>query len=214
MRALHELLLDAVREERATSRGMTLGSGGSSAMGRLVQAQMTLKTDVDVVNYALTLEHLEAAFYKLASQYTFEKDPFGNAISDRLTEIGGHEDAHVTALTKVVNDLGGTPVQAATYNFGVTDAHSFLATAMALENIGVAAYDGAGAMIKSAAILTAAGQIVAVEARHASYLNLVNGTVPFPSAVETPMTPDQVLQKAGGFIVSANATPANATPAS
>lgn len=212
MRALHELFLDTVREERAGSRGMALSASGSSAMGRLLLAQTTLKTDVDVVNYALTLEHLESAFYKLASQYTFANDPFGNSIGDRVKEIGGHEDAHVTALTKVVNDLGGTPVKAATYNFGVTDAHSFLATAMALENIGVAAYDGAGAMIKSPDILTAAGQIVAVEARHAAYLNLVNGTVPFPSAVESPMTPDEVLQKAGGFIVSSNATPV-ATPA-
>lgn len=208
MRALHELFLDAVRDERGGSRGRILGAGSSPAMGRLLQAQMTLKTDVDVVNYALTLEHLEAAFYKLASQYTFENDPFGNAVANRLTEIGGHEDAHVTALTKVVNDLGGKPVSAATYNFGVTDAKSFLATAMTLENIGVAAYDGAGARIKSADILTAAGQIVAVEARHASYLNLVNGTVPFPAAFETPMTPAEVLQKAGPFITS-NGTPAS-----
>lgn len=208
MRALHELFLDAVREERAGSRRMALGASGAPAMDRLLRAQMTLKSDVDVVNYALTLEHLESAFYKLASSYSFAQDPFGNAIGDYLKEIGGHEDAHVTALTKVVNALGGTPVAAASYDFGVTDAHSFLATAMALENIGVAAYDGAGAMIKSADILTAAGQIVAVEARHASYLNLVNGTVPFPSAFESPMTPDEVLQKAGGFIVS-NSTPAS-----
>jgi hypothetical protein len=73
---------------------------------------------------------------------------------------------------------------------------------MTLENVGVAAYDGAGQFLKNADLLTAAGSIVAVEARHASYLNLVNGTSPFPAAVETPMTPDEVLAAAGGFIVS------------
>jgi hypothetical protein len=64
----------------------------------------------------------------------------------------------------------------------------------------VAAYDGAGQFIENADLLTAAGSIVAVEARHAAYFNLLQGTSPFPGAVETPMTPDEVLAAAGGFI--------------
>ena len=76
------------------------------------------------------------------------------------------------------------PVERATYDFGVTDAASFLATAMTLENVGVAAYDGAGQFIQNADLLTAAGSIVAVEARHAAYLNLVNLESPF-----SPSTP-------------------------
>ena len=75
-------------------------------------------------------------------------------------------------------------------------------TAAALENTGVSAYDGAGASITDPGLLTAAGGIVAVEARHASYLNLLNGEDPFPGAFETPLTPDEILAIAGPFIVT------------
>ena len=68
---------------------------------------------------------------------------------------------------------------------------------MALENTGVSAYDGAGSVHHDPDLLTAAGSIVAVEARHASYLNLLNGEVPFPAAFETPMTPEEILAIAG-----------------
>jgi len=171
------------------------------ALRSFLSLQTNLATDVDVLNYALTLEHLEAAFYTLASQYQFGEDAFGNPIGDWLTAIGEHETAHVSTLTDVITQLGGDPVAAAQYDFGVTDATSFLKTAATLENVGVAAYDGAGAMIADPNLLTAAGSIVAVEARHAAYLNLITGESPFPAAVETPMTPDEVLKAAGPFIV-------------
>lgn len=162
--------------------------------------QVTLETDIDVLNYALTLEHLEAAFYEMSGEYDLGVDGFGNNINELVTVIGEHETAHVATLTQVITDLGGMPVERATYDFGVTDAATFLATAMTLENVGVAAYDGAGQFIQNADLLTAAGSIVAVEARHAAYLNLVNLESPFPAAFETPLTPQEVLDAAGGFI--------------
>lgn len=193
MRSHEQLILAAVREQRAARPGV--------ATAKLAALQTTFATDVDVLNYALTLEHLEAAFYQLASQYTLGADPFGNPIDDWLMLAGEQEAAHVATLTDVITQLGGTPVAAAEYDFGVTDAQSFLATAMTLENVGVSAYDGAGQFLQSPDLLTAAGGIVAVEARHAAYLNLLNGTIPFPAATETPMSPDEVLAAAGGFIV-------------
>jgi hypothetical protein len=159
-------------------------------------------SDVDVLNYALTLEHLEAAFYQAAGEYELGEDPFGNSINEWVTVIGEHETAHVELLTQVITDLGGEPVMAAEYDFGVTDAQSFLMTAAIMENLGVAAYDGAGQFIEDAGLLTAAGSIVAVEARHAAYLNLVTGESPFPASFETPLTPEEVLEAAGPFIVS------------
>ncbi len=192
---IHEkLIMSAIREQRVNQPG--------AATARLAAAQTQLTTDVEVLNYALTLEHLEAAFYQLTGQYDLGVDPFNNPINEWLMAAGEQEAAHVTTLTDVITQLGGEPVAAAEYDFGVTDATSFLATAMTLENVGVAAYDGAGQFLQSADLVTAAGSIVAVEARHAAYLNLVNGMIPFPAAVETPMTPDEVLQAAGGFIVS------------
>lgn len=194
MRSHEQLILAAVREQRSARPG--------AASARLAAVQTTFATDVDVLNYALTLEHLEAAFYQLASQYTFGMDPFGNPIDDWIALAGEQEAAHVVTLTDVIGQLGGEPVAAARYDFGVTDAQSFLATAMTLENVGVSAYDGAGQFLQSADLLTAAGGIVAVEARHASYLNLLNGVIPFPGATEQPLSPDEVLAAAGGFIVS------------
>lgn len=169
-----------------------------------VAAQTQLTTDVEVLNYALTLEHLEAAFYQLASQYDLGLDPFGNSINDWAALAGEHEAAHVATLTDVITQLGGEPVQAAQYDFGVTDAVSFLATAQTLENLGVSAYDGAGQFLQSPDLITAAGTIVAVEARHAAYFNLLTGTIPFPAATETPLPPEEVLDAASGFIVSAS----------
>ena len=194
--SLHKQFLSALNEER--SRGRANGP----ANRQFLAIQTTFADDIEVLNYALTLEHLEAAFYQMAGDYSFGEDAFGNSIDDWMVAIGEHETAHVDTLTQVITDLGGEPVAAAEYDFGVTDAQSFLMTAAVMENLGVSAYDGAGQFIENADLLTAAGSIVAVEARHASYLNLITGEIPFPAAYETPLTPDEVLEAAGPFIVS------------
>ena len=228
MRPMHEQLLDSMRQERQrlTSRrdllrnGAKLAGGGALAWtllgqpaANLVSAQddsedddmmtMDFEDDVAVLNYALTLEHLEYAFYRDGiGQFTYGAGPFNEDIDAYLVDIRDHEGAHVDTLTQVITDLGGTPVAEATYDFGYTDAASFLATAQALENTGVMAYDGAGAAIMNPDLLTAAGTIVAVEARHAAYLNLINGETPFPAAYETPASMEEILEIAGPFIVS------------
>ena len=104
----------------------------------------------------------------------------------------------------VLKNPDGTPVEEARYDFGAAydDPVAFMQTAMALENTGVSAYDGAGQFLTNPDLLTAAGTIVAVEARHASYLNLLNGEVPFPAAFETPLAPEKVLEIAGPFIAA------------
>jgi len=186
------------------------GLSGSSRMGLMsafaqdsTPMGSPFEDDIAVLNYALTLEHLEFSFYRDGvGQFTFGEDPFGNSIDTYLLAVRDHEGAHVDTLTQVITDLGGTPVEEATYDFGYTDAQTFLATAAAVENLGVSAYDGAGQFIMDAGLLTAAGSIVAVEARHAAYLNQITGTSPFPEPFETPMTPDEVLAAAGPFIVS------------
>ncbi len=190
--------------------GLKLGLGGtaaaviagSPALRHLAMAQtMDFKNDVDVLNYALTLEHLEYAFYRDGvGQFQFGNDPFGNPIKTYLEAIRDHEGAHVETLTKVITDLGGTPVKESTYDFGYTDAQSFLKVAAALENTGVMAYDGAGKFIENPDLLTAAGGIVAVEARHAAYLNLLTGEIPFPAGFEQAKSKDEILKIAGQFI--------------
>jgi hypothetical protein len=160
--------------------------------------------DVDVLNYALTLEHLEYAFYRDGvGKFDLGEDPFGNAITTYAMAIRDHEGAHVKTLAGVVANLGGTPVEEATYDFGYgSDPAKFLATAQALENTGVMAYNGAIRYLKRADLVTAAASIAAVEARHASYLNLVNGQVPFPAAFEQPESKAEILKVAAPFITA------------
>lgn len=221
MRSMHELLLTEIQTERRrlSRRGllsnsakiaggaalaMTIGFGPSPVSIRRLAAAQEM-TGMEVLNYALTLEHLEYAFYRDGiGLFTFGEDSRGASIDTNLAAIRDHEMAHVDTLTQVITDLGGEPVAEATYDFGdaYTDPAAFLATAMALENTGVSAYDGAGQYIDNADLLTAAGSIVAVEARHASYLNLLNGMIPFPDAFEKPLTQDEVLAIAGPFITA------------
>jgi hypothetical protein len=214
----HSTLLEAVFAERSrlmTRRSLLkIGAAGAITIGlagTIPATRMTafaqdiaLVTDLDVLNYALTLEHLEYAFYRDGiGNFTFGNDPFGQSIDTNLAAIRDHEGAHVTALTDAITSMGGTPVTEATYDFGYgTDPVAFLATAAALENTGVSAYDGAGQYIQTPDLLPVAGGIVAVEARHASYLNLITGADPFPNAFEVALTPAEVLEIATPFIVA------------
>jgi rubrerythrin len=170
-------------------------------------------SDLDVLNYALTLEHLESAFYREGLE-TFSDDELMNAevlsefgeqvrmaVPEHLQTAGAHEAAHVDALSATVQDLGGTPVEEATYDFGYETPSEFFAVAMALENTGVAAYKGAAPTVSNDDVFAAAIGIHSVEARHAAFLNELNGEVPFPDAVDEAMTMDEVTEIAGQFIV-------------
>ena len=170
-------------------------------------AQATLDTPVDVLNYALTLEHLEHAFYRDGltrfSADDFAAVGYAPVVYDYLGLIRDHERDHVDTIVSVIDSLGGEPVEEATYDFGYADLAGFVGVAQALENTGVAAYQGAaGSLIDEPELLTAALTIHGVEARHAAYLNGLAGASPFPAAVNETLSPDEVLAIAGPFIVS------------
>lgn len=184
----------------AQSSGSTPVSGAATPVGTAPFAN-----DTEVLNYALTLEHLETAFYRdgLASigSAGIVALGFQSGVFDLLSEIAAHEASHVETLTKVVSSLGGQPVAEAKYNFGYKDAKGFLATAQAIEDTGVGAYGGAARyLMDSPDLLTAALTIHGVEARHASYLAVLNGVSPFPAAFDKALTKDEVLKIAGPFI--------------
>ena len=217
-----QLALDAGRSPASrrhflTGSAKVLGGGAALlAFGSVLanpKAVHAAASDIDILNYALTLEHLEAAFY-VEGLNRFTRDDvtsarfirgFGGAVISNVYQyfelIRDHEVTHVKTLVSVIESLGGTPVKPCTYNFGYTNVDGFVKIGQALENTGVSAYDGAIALIESPALQTAGATIATVEARHASYLNLLNGDVPFPGAFDEPKTMDQILAIAGQFIV-------------
>ena len=194
----------------------TLAGGTlAAAMGALPLGMHTAiaapgdPTDLEILNYAMTLEHLEYAFYR-DQLARFKKAHFNryNRYAPRgsnayalFAAIRDHEGAHVQTLTDTIVSLGGTPVPELTYNFGVDSLSEFVQIAQTLENTGVSAYIGALALIDSPALQTAGASIATVEARHAAFLNLLNGTSPFPAAFDTPKTMEDVVAAITPFIV-------------
>lgn len=191
------------------------GAGLASAAVAPKMAQNLLKradnssglTDADILNFALTLEHLENTFYKQAlSNYTdsdfSSASDLGGIVRPNIASIGADESSHVELLTGALSAAGATPVQACTYSFPATDAKSFLGLAQVIEGVGVSAYLGAARYIASPDYLEVAGSILTVEARHNAFLRLVNGYSPAPSPYDTGLTPKAIVSLAGSFFAS------------
>ncbi len=171
----------------AAARGLIPGQAGSDT------------GDLGILNYALTLEYLEAAFYKQGLA--------ANLLSGRemelITPIEAHEQAHVDAITATVKKLGGTPVAMPSIKFpdgtfGSRD--SFLKTASTFEELGVSAYHGQVPLIMSGDVLGAAASIAGVESRHAAIIAQLMGGMPLPNAFESPKPMSDVLAAAKPFL--------------
>jgi len=161
--------------------------------------------DVDVLNYALTLEFLEAEFYRQGNG----KNLLSGKEAQYLETVGADEDAHVAAITDTINKIGGTPVEAPGVDFADSfdSREKYLTTSHVFENLGVSAYLGAAGFIKDKAILQAAAGIFGVEARHAAVVGNLLGLEPeggvYMGANETPLTKDEVLAAAEPFLTGA-----------
>jgi len=204
-------------EKGVGRRELLLRSAAIFGAGTLLRSELSAQsapTDLTLLNYALTLENLEAAFYTQGLNQ-FSSADFGNStfIQNFGSVIGGdvyaylslirnHELQHVRTLQSLITDLKGTPPKPCSYNFGYKTADDFVMVAALLENTGVMAYDGALSQISSASLKTAAATIATVEARHASYLNLLTGASPFPASFDTPATSATILAAAGKFITA------------
>ncbi|MHB8241994.1 MAG: ferritin-like domain-containing protein [Solirubrobacteraceae bacterium] len=164
------------------------------------------KGDVGILNYALTLEYLEAAFYNGATAANMSLSPQVGAF---LKTVTADENAHVSFLKK---HLGSKAAKEPKFNFkgANTSPETFMKTAQVLENTGVHAYSGQALNIKTPAYVKAAVSILTIEARHASVIGILNeGAAPSGKEIapngpfDTPLTAAKVLAavKATGFIV-------------
>jgi hypothetical protein len=153
--------------------------------------------DAEILNFALTLEYLEADFYNVKGKQV----GLSGQAKSYAKQFGEEESAHVTALSAAIKQLGGKPVTKPRFVFPATDEKSFLALASVLENTGVGAYNGAAPSLQSKQVLAAAGGIVQIEARHAAAIDLLIGHSPTPNqGFDTPLTKAQVLAKASPLI--------------
>ena len=155
------------------------------------RAELATLTDLDILNFALSLEHLEAEFYR---EVLATKLQSGHS-QQILTAIHTHEVAHVTTLTAVIKKLGGMPVAPMkAYHFGdMSTLTAMLATAETLEMTGVGAYTGAAPLIKDKkTILPAAASIEQVEARHYAGIRILRGLLPAPQPFGPSLTVAQV----------------------
>ena len=207
--AIRETMAAAAGDTRAAflAKAGLFGGGlfGSAALLGLMAdgAAAQSRGDVAILNFALTLEYLEAAFYTEAEK----KGALKGELALFARVVGAHERAHVKALRDV---LGRRAVKRPRFDFhGTTERVSaFKATAQALEDTGVAAYKGQAPRIDSDAVLRAALAIHSVEARHAAWIRDINGKPPAPAAFDKPQTMTQILATVAQtrFIVPARRT--------
>ena len=154
--------------------------------------------DVGIVNYALTLEYLEAAFYA----DVIKSGLFKGKDLALIKEIGKNEQEHVTALTAAVKQAGAQPAPKPKTKFPLDSADSVLELAATVENLGAAAYLGQAAAIKDKAILASALAIHSVEGRHAAALNVLTGKPATDTAFAEPADAQTVLDSVQPFIVA------------
>ncbi len=146
--------------------------------------------DAEILNFALTLEYLEADFYNVKGKTV----GLSGEAKKYAREFGAEEAAHVSALAAAIKQLGGKPVAKPSFVFPATSEKSFLALASVLENTGVGAYNGAAPSLQSKQVLASAGSIVQIEARHAAAIDLLIGKSPTPNeGFDKPLTKATVL---------------------
>jgi rubrerythrin len=172
----------------------------TSGGGASTNSDSATKSDLAIVQYALTLEHLETDFYNAVIDAGVITD---KALAETAMMIRDNEQEHVDALTGTVEQLGGKPQKPRTNFDAVLEGgpDMVLKTAADVENLGAAAYLGQAGRIKSKEILAAALAIHSVEGRHAAALNSVVGRTIVPDgAFAKPASMEEVLPKVQPFL--------------
>jgi rubrerythrin len=178
----------------------TMVTNASKPMGEGAKSETEQfgKGDIGILNYALTLEYLETAFYEEVTKSGLFK---GEELAV-LKKFGSEEAQHVSALHSTVKKLGGKPAAKPKSEFPLESAKAVAELAGTVENLGAAAYLGQAGNIESPEVLAAALSIHSVEARHAATLNTLLGLSITPNgAFAMPADVKTVLKSVEPFIV-------------
>ena len=185
--------LAACGDDSGTTTTTSMGGGAGAS-----ETAQFGKGDIGILNYALTLEYLETAFYA----DVVKSGLFKGADLETIRKFGAEEAEHVQALTQAVKSLGGKPAPEPKTEFPLKSAKSVLELAGTVENLGAAAYLGQAANIQSPEVLASALAIHSVEGRHAAVLNTLLGESITPDgAFAKPADAQTVLKSVEPFIV-------------
>ena len=179
----------------------TAAAGGVSAVGPWVARAVAQASqgDADIVQFALLLEELEAAYYRRALREVPGLSAEARRVAETLAE---NETEHAAALRDVLATMGGRAGKLPTFRFGAAYAseQTFLRVEQTLEETGVAAYNGAAPRLESAEVLRTAGGIVQVEGRHAAAIRQLRGQEPAPRAFDTALGVPAVRRRIARFL--------------
>ena len=185
----------AACDDDATTTGPNGGTG---------PVALNLGNDLVILNYAYALEQLEAAFYTAV----VASSAFAGMTAEQkevFTDLRNHEVIHREFFRAALgtNAIGTLALSDATVGTATASTASILRTAEAFEDLGVAAYNGAGKYLQSADFLTIAGKIVSVEARHAAAIRDLRDAagITAGAAAGTRFAGDDVVAAATGLDV-------------
>lgn len=176
------------------------GAAATSFVQRAFGQSDGSPNDIDILNYLLTLELLEATFYDRA----INEISLSGETRALTEELRDNEAAHVRDLTELIGDLGGEPVDPPEFDYqdGLSDESSYLELAQDLEDTGVGAYNGAGPLLDSKEVLAKAGTILQVEGRHAALVRMQRGEEPAPNAFDETFSMSAVMNMVAPYIRS------------
>ncbi|KAI9346107.1 ferritin-like domain-containing protein [Obelidium mucronatum] len=196
--------------EGAKAEGGAKGEGAPRGEAKAEGGAGGAQIDLTVLNFALTLEHLESTFYQegLArfGVADFENIGIPASVANEFLTVAAEEAIHVTTLQSVIGAKFGMnlAVPKCVYNFdaALANVQSFVTFAALLEVTGVQAYAGGLHLVESNDIKNAAASIATVEGRHSAFLNLLTGSGAAPGPFDTAMGLRPIVSIAAGLIRS------------